>query len=178
LAELMGIIQADGLRLPRVRMERIRLAAGTPYETVAMPLVDEPRRVMSAQVARVLRKVLIEVAEEGTAVRSGGALRGPHGTSLPVGGKTGTGDHISKTVDKDGNVTASHAVSRSAVFSYLVGDRYFGVVTVYVNGSQSEHYEFTSSLASEVFRSLRPVLTRLIDEHDTLEAPALPVRSL
>jgi membrane peptidoglycan carboxypeptidase len=178
LAELMGIIQADGMRLPTVRLETIRLAADTPYDTVVMPLVEAPTRVMSAQVARVLRKVLVDVAENGTARRSGGALPGPHGVILPVGGKTGTGDHVSKTVDGDGVVTASHAISRSAVFSYLIGDRYFGVVTVYVKGPESARYEFTSSLATEVFRSLRLTLMTLINEHATLEAPALPVRAL
>src|SRR3546814_19956886 len=45
LAELMGIIANDGLRLPIARFERLRFAEGTPYETVMKRNVGESRRV-------------------------------------------------------------------------------------------------------------------------------------
>src|SRR5207237_349587 len=37
LAELIGIILNDGVRLPTLRVEKLRFAAGTPYETVFEP---------------------------------------------------------------------------------------------------------------------------------------------
>jgi cell division protein FtsI/penicillin-binding protein 2 len=177
LTELMGIIQADGLRLPTVRIEELRFGEGTPYETIAMPIIEKPTRVMSAQVARVLRKLLVEIAEQGTARRTGGSLRGPDGLRLPVGGKTGTGDHRRKSMNSDGVVTNEVAISRSAVFPFIVGDRYFGMVTAYVQGPQSSNYEFTSALATDIFRSLRLVIMSLIEESTRTEARALPLRS-
>src|SRR3546814_18184608 len=41
LAELMGIIANDGMRLPTSRFERLRFAEGTPYETVMTRDVEE-----------------------------------------------------------------------------------------------------------------------------------------
>ncbi len=162
LAELMGIIQADGMRLPTQRFERIRLGADTPYDTIAIPVPVDGERVMARDVARVLKDTLIDVATHGTARRTGAALNGPRGGRLPVGGKTGTGDHARKTTDAEGNVVSEVAVSRSGVFPFLVGDRYFGAVTVFVEGPASDRYEFTSSLATEIFRILSPELEGVI----------------
>lgn len=162
LAALMGIIQADGMRLPVQRLEQVRFAADTPYDTIAIAKPGETERVMGIEVAQVLKSVLIDVAARGTARRTGGTLTGPSGKSLAIGGKTGTGDHTRKTIASDGTVISEVPISRSGVFPFLIGDRYFGAVTVYVEGPESDRYEFTSSLATEVFRLLRADLVSAI----------------
>jgi membrane peptidoglycan carboxypeptidase len=170
LAELMGIIQADGMRLPRQRFERIRLGANTPYDTIAIPVPAKSVRVMGVEVARILKVALIDVATYGTARRCGAMVNGPQGRQLAIGGKTGTGDHARKTTDAEGNVISEVAVSRSGMFPFLIGDRYFGAVTVFVKGSESEHYEFTSSLATEIFSLLKTEVEDVINSSE----PAVP----
>src|SRR3546814_4280978 len=44
LAELMGIVVNNGIRLPTVRIERLRFAADTPYETIVEAEPPEPVR--------------------------------------------------------------------------------------------------------------------------------------
>ena len=68
LAELMGIIANGGMRLPTAAIERLRFAAGTPYETALGPLV-EPERVMPVEVAQTLQRALPAVVTDGTARR-------------------------------------------------------------------------------------------------------------
>src|SRR5207247_9644367 len=61
LAELIGIISNDGIRLPVVRISKLRFAADTPYETVFAPNLQAGTRVMEPEVARALREVLAGV---------------------------------------------------------------------------------------------------------------------
>jgi hypothetical protein len=152
LAELMGIIAADGMRLPSVRVTELRFAAGTPWETVLEPAAESAERVLRPEVARVLRGALLDVVANGTARRANGAYE------LPLGGKTGTGDHQKKRVDRWANVIEAEHVSRSATFVFFAGDRFHGVVTAHVAGTESADYGFTSSLPVQVLRDLAPVL--------------------
>src|SRR5271167_1132487 len=92
LADLMGIILNDGVRLPTVDLQRLDFAAGTPYET-DIAIKPEPQRVLSTAVAERVRRALLGVVAEGTAERLGGTYHAPNGSVLPVGGKTGTGDN-------------------------------------------------------------------------------------
>jgi membrane peptidoglycan carboxypeptidase len=50
LADLMGIILDDGMRLPTVDLQRLEFATGTPYET-DMAIKPEPKRVLVPEVA-------------------------------------------------------------------------------------------------------------------------------
>jgi hypothetical protein len=43
----------------------------------------------------------------------------------------------------------------------MVGDRFFGTVMVFVPGRVASKYEFTSSLAVQVFKDLQPALKQL-----------------
>ena len=54
LADLMGIILYDGLRLPTVDLQRLEFASGTPYET-ELTVRPEPQRVLSTEVAGTVR---------------------------------------------------------------------------------------------------------------------------
>jgi len=164
LAELMGILQNDGLRLPSRRIERIRLASETPYETRLEARDARPERVLRPEVARAVRTALLDVVANGTARRARGALRAADGSPLPLGGKTGTGDDRRKRFAADGRLLASEVASRSATLAFLAGDRYFGVLTAYVEGAQAEAYHFTSSLPAQVLRYLGPALEPLLGD--------------
>jgi membrane peptidoglycan carboxypeptidase len=162
LAELIGIIAAGGMRLPSVRVKELRFGAGTPYETALAPAVEASERVLRPEVARALRGALLDVVGNGTARRASGAFRAPDGTPIALGGKTGTGDHQKKRVDRWANVLDSEYVSRTATFVFFVGDRFHGVVTAHVEGPESAEYAFTSSLPAQVLRQLAPLLTPVI----------------
>jgi membrane peptidoglycan carboxypeptidase len=162
LADLMGTILNDGVRLPMVDVRALRFAAGTPYETVFGRRPAPGERVMPASVAQVLRPVLAGVVTEGTARRAAGAFAGGRGAPIPLGGKTGSGDNHFKTFGRGGGVIAARPVSRTAAFVFYIGDRYFGVITASVSGERSASFGFTSSLPVALLRLLAPTLeTRL-----------------
>jgi membrane peptidoglycan carboxypeptidase len=160
LAELMGILVNDGLRRPARTLERLHFAPGTPYHTVleGTPLPEE--RVLPAAVARAVRRVLAESVARGTAHRVHGVFIGPGGLPVEVGGKTGSGDNRYETFAPGGRLLSSRAVSRTGAFVFYIGDRYYGVVTASVVGSEAEHYAFTSALPLTVLRLLAPELNR------------------
>jgi membrane peptidoglycan carboxypeptidase len=75
LADLMGIILNDGVRLPSDDLDRLHFAAGTPYET-DMVLRPEPQRVLAPEVARTLRQALLGVERPKAPLPSGNAGSG------------------------------------------------------------------------------------------------------
>ena len=93
LAELMGIIVSGGYRQPVVRIERLRFAASTPYETTMKAAPAAGPLVLRSEIAKVVRRGLIDVVQNGTARRAYDAVTGPDGQPLVIGGKTGTGDN-------------------------------------------------------------------------------------
>lgn len=158
LAELIGIIANGGLRLPTQRIDALHFARDTPYETRLEQGGEAGERVLAGEVAQTLRRVLVTVVEEGTARRLKGALLAPDGSAIAVGGKTGTGDHRFKTMGRDGRVISERVLSRSATFVFTIGERYFGTVMAYVQGSEAERYRFTSALPVQLLKSLGPPL--------------------
>ena len=169
LAELMGILSNDGVAVPTIRMKQVRFAEGTPYHTVLEPSRSAGERVMAEPVARVLRSVLAEVVQGGTAQRVAGAFRRPDGTPVVVGGKTGSGDNRFETYGRHGQVISARAVNRTAAFVFYVGDKYFGVLLAYVPGEQAARYHFTSSLPVAILRLLAPQLNPYLQ----VEPPAI-----
>ncbi len=158
LAELMGIILNNGVRLPTVAVRELRFAAGTPYETVLGRVPETGERVMPAAVARTLRPVLAGVVKEGTARRTAGAFANAGGAAIEVGGKTGSGDNRYKTFARGGGVTSSRPMSRTAAFAFYIGDRYVGVITASVTGREAGNYGFTSALPVALLRLLAPAI--------------------
>ncbi len=159
LAELMGIIVNDGLRLSTVHLEEMRFASGTPFETVLHrqpPLAGE--RVLAPEVVAVLRQSLGQVVALGTARRLNGALKGNDGKPLAVGGKTGTGDNRLNSYNPRGGLIGSRAINRTATFVFFIGPRHFGTLTAYVPGEQADHYSFTSALPVQIVKQLAPLL--------------------
>lgn len=163
LAELMGIILNDGVRSPTVLVEQLHFAADTPYETRLSYSGPAERRVMSPEIAAVVRRALVDVVEQGTARGLTQALRRNAGDEHVVGGKTGTGDHRYNTYGAQGGLIESRAVSRVATFAFLIDDRFFGTVTAYVPGPEAAKYAFTSALPVRLLGILMPALSPLIE---------------
>ncbi len=162
LAELVGILLNDGLRLPTVRIERLHFAKGTPYEVNLKLKQRQGIRVLSKEVAEVAREALRRVVEEGTGRRILGSLIDGTGAVVPIGGKTGTGDNRYRVFAPGGRMVESRPVNRTSTFVFFLGDRYFGVITAYVPGPEAGEFGFTSSLPLEILRRLLPEL-RLFD---------------
>jgi membrane peptidoglycan carboxypeptidase len=163
LAELMGIIANRGMRLPVTRVAALQFARDTPYET---RLVHEPsrsERVLEPEIADAVRRALVGVVEEGTARRLRGTLVRQDGSVVQIGGKTGTGDQRFDTHGRGGRLIASRVVNRSATFVFLIGDRLFGTMMVYVREPYAANYRFTSAMPTHLLQVLTPVLQPLVD---------------
>ncbi|HSE05090.1 MAG TPA: transglycosylase domain-containing protein [Methylomirabilota bacterium] len=161
LAELMGIIVNDGVRQPTVLVDGLDFAVGTPYET-RMGRAEAPAtQVLAPEVAAVVRGLLVQVVDQGTARGLRPALAAAGGPARVVGGKTGTGDHRYHVYAKNGAVVESRVVSRAATFVFMLDNRYFGTVTAYVPGPEAGRFHFTSSLPVRVTGLLLPTLDRL-----------------
>ncbi|WP_404326275.1 transglycosylase domain-containing protein [Aerophototrophica crusticola] len=163
LAELMGVIVNDGVRLPTGRISRLHFAEGTPYETIfSFDGQERGQQVMDPDVARTLRRHLMDIVENGTARRVRGAFTNADGSAIPVGGKTGTGDHRFERYGPGGVVLESRVVNRTATFVFYIGDRFFGVITAHVHGQEAAKYRFTSALPSQILKILAPALQPLM----------------
>jgi membrane peptidoglycan carboxypeptidase len=165
LAELMGIIVNRGVRLPVQRISSLQFARDTPYET---RLEYQPgsgaQRVLSAAVADVVRRSLLDVVEDGTAKRLKGAFVRRDGRIVEVGGKTGTGDHRFDIFGKGGQLISSRVIDRSATFVFLIGERYFGTMMAYVHEPDAVKYKFTSAMPAQLLKALAPALLPLLEE--------------
>lgn len=162
LAELMGIIVNDGIYQPTVRVEQLHFAANTPYETVVKYAPRPGERVLAPEVAQTLRKALQGVVESGTARRAVNAFASLDGQFLPVGGKTGTGDHRRERYGAGGQVLASEVVNRTATFVFFIGERHFGTLTAYVAGPHAAKYKFTSGLPVLLLKVIAPALQHMV----------------
>lgn len=174
LAELMGILLRDGQRFPTVRVDSLHFGADTPYETKLEHTVPKSRQVLSPILCRVVRSVLRDVVEHGTAIRARGAIVDGAGVVLPIGGKTGTGDNRVYSTGPNGTRT-SVAMSRTSTFVFYAGDRFFGTVVAYVEGPQADHHQFTSSLTTAILKMIGPRLAPLMRDASaarTLSTPA------
>lgn len=171
LAELMGILVNDGIRLPTVKVSSLHFAKDTPFETL---LTDQPReseRVLPAEVAQVTRKAILGVVENGTARRVYQAFKDAQGTVIPVGGKTGTGDHRYETYGAGGRLLSSRVVNRTATFAFFIGERYFGTLTAFVPGEDAAAFKFTSALPVQLLKYLSPVLLENAIDYKVEQAP-------
>jgi len=172
LAELIGIIQNDGVRLPTARLEALHLAEGTPYETHLVREGSRAERVLPRAVAEALRAALGDVVAQGTARRLAGVYTDAEGTPLAVGGKTGTGDELAESYRPGTAAGEGKEVSRSAAFAFFLGDRFFGVVTAHVPGPNARKYRFTSALPTQVLKALEPALAPLLRDPTPGAEPA------
>ncbi|MFC3285066.1 transglycosylase domain-containing protein [Litchfieldella rifensis] len=179
LAELMGIILNDGIRLPTLRIDSLHFAEDTPYDTRFVHDVPRGSRAMAPEVAQVLRDALSQVVDGGTARRLQGSFTLEDGTPLTLGGKTGTGDNRIETVTRSGHVIDSRARNRTATFVFYLGEDHFGTLTAYVAGSQSDNFRFTSALPVQVLKGMEPILRPYLQPgRHSLCQPPLPATQL
>jgi membrane peptidoglycan carboxypeptidase len=172
LAELVGIILNDGVRFPLVRLDRLKLASNTPYETNLHRVEQESgERVLKPEVAFALKKAMRNVVESGTARRVYNTYTRSDGKSYVIGGKTGTGDHRHETYGPRGQLISSRVVNRTATFAFYVGDRYFGVISAHVPGAEAAKFDFTSALAAELLKILSSSLLPMIERSQTGLSP-------
>ena len=173
LSDLMGIILHGGERVAARRFSSVIFGEGTPYEVRFR--LDEPKRerVFSREVAAAAREAIIGVVERGTARRASRTFMLPdpeeegefiRDESMVIGGKTGTGDHRQRSFNKWGHLLKEKFVSRSATFAFLVNERYFGVITINVEGEHAENYNYTSSMATEIFQQLFPKVVKKLED--------------
>jgi len=163
LAELMGIIQNNGKRLPTYRFTGIEFAGNTPYETVVRQPSAVPTPVLRPEVAQILQETLAKVVSEGTAKRLASSFQQEDSSPLPIGGKTGTGDNRIVTSTFAGRKTPSRTLNRTATFVFYLGDNHFGTLTAFVSGSSASACSFTSALPLQVLKGMVPVLQPYIN---------------
>ncbi|KJH78387.1 transglycosylase domain-containing protein [Pseudomonas sp. ES3-33] len=159
LAELIGTILNDGVRMPTLRIDSLHFAANTPYETSLISNPDAGKRVMPTEVARAMREALSQVVDAGTAKRVSGSFITPDGKPLAMGGKTGTGDNRIEAIGSGGRILSSKSINRTATFVFFIGDTHFGTMTAFVPGRTAEAFKFTSALPVQVLKGMAPILT-------------------
>jgi hypothetical protein len=91
LAEILGIIINEGLHTPPYLIQEITFANNTPYHTQFIRKRVEPKKVLHAEIALIIKKALFKVVEKGTAKRVYQAFFNDEKTGLPVGGKPARG---------------------------------------------------------------------------------------
>ena len=171
LAELMGIILNDGVRLPVLRIDSLTFASGTPYETRVINDPNRGKRVLPSEVASALRGALSQVVDAGTAKRVAGSFTLPDGTPLAMGGKTGTGDNRLQAMGAGGRMLSSKSINRTATFVFYIGAHHFGTLTAFVPGTSAQNFTFTSALPVQVLKGMAPILNPLLQS----QGPALCV---
>jgi membrane peptidoglycan carboxypeptidase len=162
LAELMGVITNEGEKLAPVTLTRVEFAAGTPFHTVLKRKRQAAERVFPAEIATVIKQALANVVEQGTARRLRGSFALGDGTTLAIGGKTGTGDHRLEVYAANGSVIESKVMNRTATFAFYLGTRFFGVMTVFVPGEAAADFHFTSAIAVQIVKDMEPALRPLV----------------
>ena len=158
LAELMGVILNDGVRMPTVRIDNLLFAQGTPYETSLITRTDGGERLLSTEVASAMREALAQVVDAGTARRVAGSFTHPDGSPLAMGGKTGTGDNRIESFGSGGRLLGSRSLNRTATFVFYLGEHHFGTLTAFVPGRASANFTFTSALPVQVLKGMAPFL--------------------
>ncbi|NWC58432.1 transglycosylase domain-containing protein [Pseudomonas veronii] len=166
LAELMGIILNDGVRLPVLRIDSLQFASGTPYETRVVNDPNRGKRVLPSEVATALRGALSQVVDAGTAKRVAGSFKLADGTALAMGGKTGTGDNRIEAMGPGGRMLSSKSINRTATFVFYIGAHHFGTLTAFVPGASAQHFTFTSALPVQVLKGMAPMLNPLLQPGD------------
>ncbi|RON16928.1 transglycosylase domain-containing protein [Pseudomonas frederiksbergensis] len=167
LAELIGTILNDGIRMPTLRIDSLHFAENTPYETKLINDPDVGKRVMPSEVATAMREALSQVVDAGTAKRVSGSFVTPDGKPLAMGGKTGTGDNRIEAVGSGGRILSSKSINRTATFVFFIGNTHFGTMTAFVPGRSAETFKFTSALPVQVLKGMAPILTPYLQPGST-----------
>ena len=176
LAQLIGLVAANGEKVPTHSIESLDFARGTPYETRFEHAQVAPQPLVSPQIASVVREMLTSVVQGGTAKRLANGITFDDGRTLPVYGKTGTGDQRFNVYAPGARLIESRKVNRSATFVFVIGERFYGTLTAWVHEPYAARYTFTSAMSVQLLKSLAPALKPLLDQpaarEDGLSRPA------
>jgi len=162
LAELMGIIVNKGVLMPVTKLQDMRFAQGTPYETHFIHRPAAGTRVLPEEIAEIVHRSLLDVVQGGTGVRLKNGFTQTDGQVIEIGGKTGTGDQRFASYESGGRLIESRVVNRSATFMFLIGDSFFGTLTAYVHEPYAADYTFTSAMMVQLLKSLIPALQPIV----------------
>jgi hypothetical protein len=157
------VIANGGNKVPTESIAQVDFAQDTPYETHFTRASVAPQAMVSPEIVNVVRGLLHDVVQGGTAKRLAEGMTFPDGKALDVYGKTGTGDQRFDVFAPGARLIESRKVNRTATFVFVVGDRFFGVLTAYVHEPYAARYDFTSALAVQLLKSLAPALQPLVD---------------
>ncbi|MCA7900269.1 transglycosylase domain-containing protein [Burkholderia cepacia] len=163
LAKLIGLIANGGQKAPTETITRLDFAKGTPYETRFVRAAAQPQPVLSPEIVNVAHTLLRDVVLNGTARRLAGGFTLPDGKTLDVYGKTGTGDQRFNVYARGARLIESRKVNRSGTFVFVLGDRFFGVLTATAHEPYAARYDFTSAMAVQLLKSMAPALAPLIE---------------
>ena len=177
LAELVGIILNEGVLYPTLRIEQLHFGQGTPSETILERQLEPGKQLLPPVIARLVRREMVGVVENGTGRRARAGIKLPDGAVLPIGGKTGTGDNEFHVYGKGGGLIGTHAVNRTAAFVFFIGDRFFGTVIAFVPGRDSANYKFTSALAVQLLKDLNPTFMPLIEKAEPEHFPKIGLQT-
>jgi hypothetical protein len=166
LADLIGIIITNGVRQPTVDLDQINIADGTPYQTDFLPQ-PVPQRVLNPLVAQTLQQALVSVVSNGTGTDVQGGYHSANGDPLLIGGKTGTGDNRYHIYGRGGYLRGERVVDRTSTFVFFLGNKFFGTATAFVQGPRAIAFDFSSKLAVQLLRALRPQLEPLLQAAPT-----------
>ncbi|HEY4805369.1 MAG TPA: transglycosylase domain-containing protein [Paraburkholderia sp.] len=174
LAQLIGLIASNGEKLPTHSFESLDFARGTPYETHFVHASTPPQPLVSPEISKVVREMLTSVVEGGTAKRLAEGMTLPDGKTLPVYGKTGTGDQRFNVYARGARLIESRKVNRCATFVFVIGNRFYGTLTAWVHEPYAARYTFTSALSVQLLKSLAPVLQPLLEAKSGADGDAKP----
>jgi membrane peptidoglycan carboxypeptidase len=163
LAQLIGLVASDGQKLPTHSFESLDFARGTPYETRFVHADVKPQPLISPEITQVVRELLDSVVQGGTAKRLADGMTFADGHTLPVYGKTGTGDQRFNVYASGARLIESRKVNRCATFVFVIGDRFYGTITAWVHEPYAARYSFTSAMAVQLLKSMAPALQPLLD---------------
>ncbi|KVT40364.1 transglycosylase domain-containing protein [Burkholderia ubonensis] len=163
LAKLIGLIANGGDKAPTETITRLDFAKGTPYETRFVRAAAQPQPMLSPEIVGVVHQLLRDVVLTGTGRRLAGGMTLPSGKTLEVYGKTGTGDQRFNVYARGARLIESRKVNRSGTFVFVLGDRFFGVLTATAHEPYAARYDFTSAMAVQLLKSMAPALAPLIE---------------
>ena len=171
LAELMGIILNDGVRLPSVRIDNLHFAEGTPYETRLGFVAGSGKRVMPAEVARALQDALANVVEGGTARRlqrclqAGGWQRAAHRWQ----DRDRRQPHPERRRRRPADQFAGAEPHRH--LRLLSGAESLRHADAYVPGRAADSFRFTSALPVQTLKGMAPILQPYLQGANSLCQP-------
>ncbi len=158
LAHLIGIIANDGQTHAAQSIDTLTFAAGTPFETRFGRAPSAGHQSISPEIVTVARSLLHDVVAGGTGARLSAGLPLGDGRTLEVYGKTGTGDQRYGVYARGGRLIESRKVNRTAVFVFVIGNRFYGTLTAYAHEPYAARYDYTSAMAVQLLKSLGPSL--------------------